>query len=42
MLMMVGSWLGWWLGDHVGLMTAFILSMIGAGFGLYYGRRLAP
>jgi hypothetical protein len=34
-----GSWLGWWLGDQFGLITAFILSMIGTGLGLYFGRR---
>jgi len=35
-----GSWLGWWLGSQVGgLMTAFILSMVGTGAGLYFSRR---
>jgi len=34
------SWIGWWIGDLFGLMTAFILSMIGTGVGMYYGRRL--
>jgi hypothetical protein len=34
------SWLGWWLGDQIGLMTAFLLSMIGTGLGIYLGRRL--
>lgn len=34
-----GGWLGWWLGMHIGLMTAFILSMIGTGAGLYFSRR---
>jgi hypothetical protein len=37
---LVGS-IGWWIGDRVGLMTAFILSMIGTGVGMYAGRRLA-
>lgn len=32
---------GWWLGDHVGIMTALMLSMLGTGLGLYAGRRLA-
>lgn len=36
-----GSYAGWWLGGHVGLMTAFVVSMIGTGVGLYGGRRLA-
>jgi len=36
----VGSWLGWWLGDHIGIFTAVILSMIGTGAGMYFGNRL--
>lgn len=32
---------GWWIGEHVGVMTAFILSTVGSGAGLYFGRRLA-
>jgi len=39
--MMLGSYLGWWLGEKVGLMTAFILSTVGAGIGLYVVRRYA-
>lgn len=34
----VGGWLGWWLGARVGLMTAFFLSTVGSGAGLYGGR----
>jgi hypothetical protein len=36
-----GSAVGWWAGAHAGIMTAFVLSTIGTGFGLYGGRRLA-
>lgn len=36
-----GSALGWWLGARVGTMTAFMLSIIGTGLGIYLGRRLA-
>lgn len=36
----IGSWLGWWAGAHVGLMTAWILSVAGLGLGLYWGRRI--
>jgi len=36
----VVSGLGWWLGDFLGLGTAVILSGIGGGVGLYYGRKL--
>lgn len=34
------GWLGWWLGSKVNLMLAFILSMVGTGAGLYFGRKL--
>jgi hypothetical protein len=37
----VGSALGWWLGAHVGLMTAFLISTVGTGVGLYLGRQIA-
>lgn len=38
----IGSYAGWILGAHLGgTMTAFIVSMIGTGFGLYAGIRLA-
>ncbi|HEX3843765.1 MAG TPA: hypothetical protein VHV80_05350 [Steroidobacteraceae bacterium] len=32
--------LGWAAGQYVGLGTAAVLSAIGSGFGLYWGRRL--
>jgi len=35
----VCGWIGWWLGDLVGLWTALVLSMVGTGIGLYLGRR---
>ena len=35
----IGSWIGWWLGDHVGIMTAYIVSVFGAAAGLYFGRK---
>jgi uncharacterized protein YcfJ len=38
----VGSYAGWIIGARLGgTMTAFILSMIGTGFGLYAGIRIA-
>ena len=37
----IGSYAGWALGATVGLYTAFLVSMVGSGFGLYYGRKLA-
>ncbi|GMR14057.1 MAG: hypothetical protein BMS9Abin29_2287 [Gemmatimonadota bacterium] len=39
--MSVGGWLGWWLGAQVSLFTAFIVSIVGTGIGLYYTQRIA-
>lgn len=36
---LLGS-IGWAIGQHVGLLTAVVLSAIGSGFGLYWGRKL--
>lgn len=33
--------LGWYAGERVGIFTAFALSMVGTGLGVYLGRRLA-
>jgi hypothetical protein len=30
---------GWWIGERVGFMTAFMISTVTSGVGLYYGRR---
>jgi hypothetical protein len=30
---------GWWLGAHVGLWSAVVLSAVGTGAGLYAGYR---
>lgn len=38
---LVGSSIGWWLGAFAGTMTAFMLSMVGTGVGIYLGRRIA-
>ena len=37
----IGGYAGWFLGARIGLMTAFMLSIVGTGVGIYYGRRLA-
>ncbi|MFQ5690780.1 MAG: hypothetical protein ACE5HQ_10965 [Gemmatimonadota bacterium] len=37
----VGGGLGWWLGAHVGLMTAYMLGVLGTGLGVYVGARIA-
>jgi hypothetical protein len=36
-----GGALGWWAGNFIGFMTAFAVSMIGTGVGIYAGKRLA-
>jgi hypothetical protein len=36
---LLGS-IGWAVGQFVGLGTAVVLSAIGSGFGLYWGRKL--
>lgn len=37
----VGGYVGWWLGSNIGFMTAFMLSMVGTGIGMYAGNRVA-
>ena len=37
--MTVGGWIGWALGAHVGIFTAFVASMVGTGAGLYAARK---
>ncbi len=37
----LGSALGWWIGARIGFMTAFFLSILGTGAGLFYGTRFA-
>lgn len=37
--MTAGGWLGWALGAPASLFLAYILSVVGAGFGLYAARR---
>ena len=32
---------GWWLGAFVGVMTAWTLSAVGTGVGIYVGKRMA-
>jgi hypothetical protein len=35
------GYVGWYIGAKVGMTTAFILSMVGTGVGIYYGRKIA-
>ena len=37
--MSVGGWIGWALGEQVSIFTAFVVSMVGTGVGLFYTRR---
>ena len=37
---MVGGYAGRWAGAFVGVMTAFFLSVVGTGLGVYAGRRM--
>ncbi len=38
----IGSTAGWWIGAQMGgMMTAFMVSMVGTGAGIYWGRKLA-
>ncbi len=34
-----GSWVGWWIGSYVGVTTAYFLSVIGMGVGLFAAKR---
>lgn len=38
--MSVGGWLGWIAGSSISIFTAFIVSVVGTGAGLYVARRL--
>ena len=32
---------GWWLGEQIGgIFTAFTISMVGTGLGIYFGKRV--
>jgi hypothetical protein len=37
----VGSAIGWWLGAHIGLGTAVVVSSVATGLGLWLGMRVA-
>ena len=37
----VGGWAGWWLGAHIGLITAYFFFLFGAAIGLYMARQIA-
>jgi hypothetical protein len=35
------GYVGWYLGARIGMTTAVILSIVGTGLGIYYGRKVA-
>lgn len=37
--MSVGGWLGWFVGAQISFFTAFIVSIVGTGVGLYLTQR---
>ncbi len=37
----VGGYVGWYLGEPFGFMTAFMLSMVTTGIGMYLARRMS-
>ena len=37
----IGSYVGWARGARAGVMTAYMLSMVGTGVGMYAGHRTA-
>ena len=37
----IGGYAGWALGAPVGIMTAFVVSVVGTGIGIHAGRRLS-
>ncbi|HEX7512095.1 MAG TPA: hypothetical protein VF464_01885 [Candidatus Methylomirabilis sp.] len=38
--MTVFGWLGWWVGEQIGFMTAFVLSGLASIVGVYVGWRI--
>ena len=38
--MTMGGWLGWALGAPISIFTAFMVSMVGTGLGLYAALRI--
>jgi hypothetical protein len=38
---LIGSYAGWFLGERFGMFAGIMLSIVGAGVGMYYGRKWA-
>jgi uncharacterized membrane protein YeaQ/YmgE (transglycosylase-associated protein family) len=39
--MTVGGWVGWAIGAPISIFTAFMVSMVGTGVGLYVAHKIA-
>ncbi len=39
--MTAGGWLGWAIGARISIFTAFVVSIVGTGFGLYVAHKIA-
>ena len=37
--MSAGGWVGWFIGAPISIYTAFMVSIVGSGVGLYYTQR---
>jgi hypothetical protein len=37
----IGGYVGWFVGERVGIFTAFVLSIVGTGAGIYAARRVS-
>ena len=37
----VGGAIGWWVGSQVGFWTAWVVSGVATGIGMWYGRKKA-
>jgi hypothetical protein len=35
----LGGWIGWALGEHFGVFTAYLLSVVGSAVALFWTRR---
>ncbi len=38
--MTLGGWIGWVVGAPISIFTAFVVSMVGTGLGLYAAQRV--
>jgi hypothetical protein len=36
----IGGTIGWYAGEGIGMMTAFMLSIVGTGVGIYFAKKM--